>query len=66
MTDSKANIARTKSSAIRRLLVRQWQTQNKNNKTLGRPTIKLEEHKNDIVSEYLQQEKYDDLLKNYS
>ena len=36
----------------RRLLVRQWEAKNKINVAKGRPTIKLEEEENDIVTEH--------------
>ena len=43
---------RDTTNTQRRFSVRQWEEQNKINMAKGRPTIKLEEEENDIVTEY--------------
>ena len=41
-----------KEEEMRKFSVRQWSAQNEENKKKGRPTIKLEEKDNDLVSNY--------------
>ena len=41
-----------KEEETRKFSVRQWSAQNEENKKKGRPTIKLEEKDNDLVSNY--------------
>ena len=47
----RVEIKKEKEEKVRRFSVRQWREQNKLNIALGRPTIKLEEHENEVVRE---------------
>lgn len=49
MSESKPSIITTTTIETRRFSIRQWRAQNKANKALGRPAIKLEEHENEEV-----------------